>query len=53
MKELLKNVEKCISDDEVLQKISTKIQITIDSCPNTISFEDAKKQVESSLKKIK
>ena len=47
----LKKVEKCLEEDKQLQAVREKIQAAIDAQPKSVTFEEAKKQVENSHKK--
>jgi len=46
----LQYVEKYIEEDECFRIIREKVQRAIDTSPKLVSFEEAKKQVEKSLK---
>ena len=48
----LKRLEKCIEEDEKLQAAAKKVKAAVDASPKLVSFEEAKKQVERSLKKL-
>lgn len=48
--EMFKQIEKVIKSDKSLLKIRNMIKKAIDSCPKNVSFEDAKKQVETFYK---
>ena len=45
----LKKVEKCLEEDKQLQAVREKIQAAIDAQPKSVTFEEAKKQVEKTL----
>ncbi len=49
----IRYLERCIENDEKLKKIANKVKIAVDASPNNVTFEEAKKQVESSKKKDK
>ncbi len=50
-KEGLKRLAKCIKEDEKLQAVRKKVQAAVDASPKSVTFEEAKKQVENSHKK--
>jgi len=50
-KEALKKVEKYIEEDKKLQETRKKVQATVDAQPKSVTFEEAKKQVENSHKR--
>ena len=45
--EALEEVEKYLEEDKQLQELRKKIQIALDAQPTSVSFEEAKKQVDS------
>ena len=47
----LKKVEKYLEEDKQLQETRKKVQFAVDNSPKLVSFEEAKKQVESKYKK--
>lgn len=46
----LKKIEKYLEQDKKLQETRKKVQAAVDASPNSITFEEAKKQVENSHK---
>jgi len=44
----LRKVEKYLEEDEKLQEVRKKIQAAVDAQPKSVTFEEAKKQVENS-----
>ncbi len=45
---VLKKVEKYLEEDKQLQAVREKIQAAVDAQPKSVTFEEAKKQVEKS-----
>jgi len=48
----LKRLLKCIKLDEKLQATRKKVQATVDAQPKSVTFEEAKKQIESKYEQI-
>ena len=47
----LKEVEKYIKQDKKLQAAREKVKKAVDAAPKSVTFEEAKKQVENSIKR--
>lgn len=45
----LRYLEKCIEKDKKLQEAAKKVKKAVELSPNSITFEDAKKQVSASM----
>jgi hypothetical protein len=46
----LKYIDSVLTKDKLLQKVRKRIKKAVKSCPNKVTFEDAKKQVENTFK---
>jgi hypothetical protein len=42
----LKRVEKYLEEDKKLQEVREKVQLAVDAQPKSVTFEEAKKQVD-------
>jgi len=43
----LKKIEGYIEEDEKLRQVAKKVKEAVDTSPNIVTFEEAKKQVEN------
>jgi hypothetical protein len=48
----LEEVERYLKQDKKLQETRKKVQAAVDASPNSVTFEEAKKQVEKSHEQI-